>query len=203
MQRDSLTRENARSKNRLRSILLEPCPEFEAQADLSDPATLKLMAAVGGPWSISRASSQSVGALARGRRRAKVAALVESAESSSRPHPAAVACGDRAVRLLARRISENAAEIESLASEISALLERDETCRCLLAVPGIGPRTASELVVSIDIADFADHGRLASRCGLAPRNRQSGTTISSASASRQGNKRPRNLLIFSFLKAIS
>ena len=47
-QRDFLTCENTRSKNRLRSILLESCPEFEAQADLSDPATLKIMAAVGG-----------------------------------------------------------------------------------------------------------------------------------------------------------
>ena len=108
-QRDFLTCENTRSKNRLRSILLESCPEFEAQADLSDPATLEPMAAVGGPWSISEASSQAVGALTRDCRRAKVAALVESVESSSRPHPAAVACEDRAVRLLARRISENAA----------------------------------------------------------------------------------------------
>ena len=120
-QRGFLTCENTRSKNRLRSILLEPCPEFEAQADLSDPATLKLMAAVGGPWSISEAPPQAVGALTRGCGRAKVAALVESVGSSSRPHPAAVACEDRAVRLLARRISENAAEIESLTSEISAL----------------------------------------------------------------------------------
>lgn len=196
-QRDFLTCENTRSKNRLRSILFESCPEFEAHADLSDPATLKLMAAVGGPWSISEASPQVVGALTRGCGRAKVAALVESVGSSSRPRPAAVACEDRAVRLLARRISENAAEIGSLASEISALLSADETRRCLLTVPGIGPRTASELVVSIDIADFAGHDRLASRCGLAPRNRRSGTSISSVSASRQGNKRLKDLLVFS------
>lgn len=196
-QRDFLACENTRSKNRLRSILLESCPEFEARADLSDPATLKLMAAVGGPWSISEASPQAVGALTRGCRRAEMAALAESVGSSIRPHPAAVACGDRAVRLLARRISENAAEIESLASEISALLAADETCRCLLKVPGIGPRTASELVISIDIADFAGRDRLASRCGLAPRNRRSGTSIPSVSASRQGSKRPRNLLVFS------
>ena len=195
-QRDFLTCENTRSKNRLRSILLEPCPEFEAQADLSDPA-LELMAAVGGPWSISEASPRPVGALTRGCRRAKVAALAGSVESSSRPHPAAVACEDRAVRLLARRISENDAEIGSLTSEISALLSADETYRCLLTVPGIGPRTASELVISIDIADFADHDRLASRCGLAPRNRRSGTSVSSVSASRQGNKRLKNLLVFS------
>ena len=175
----------------------EPCPEFEAQADLSDPATLELMAAVGGPWSISEASSQAVGSLARGRRRAKAAALAESAESSSGPHPAAVACGDRAVRLLARRMSENAAEIEPPTSEISALLSADETCRCPLTVPGIGPRTASELAMSIDIADFAGRDGLASRCGPAPRNRRSGTLILSASASRQGSKRLKSLLIFS------
>jgi len=66
-------------------------------------------------------------------------------------------------------------------------------------VPGIGPRTASELVISIDIADFAGHDRLASYCGLAPRNRRSGTSISSVSASRQGNKRLKNLLFLSRL----
>lgn len=80
-QRDFLTRENTHSKNRLRSILLESCPEFEVQADLSGAAALKLMAAVGGPWSIS----------------------------------------------------------------------------------GIGPRTASELVISIDIADFAGRDRRGER----------------------------------------
>ena len=111
--------------------------------------------------------------------------------------PDAVACEDRAVRLLAQRISENAAEIESLASEISALLSADETHRCLLTVPGIGPQTASELAISIDIADFASHDRLASYCGLASRNRRSGTSVSSVSASRQGNKRLKNLLVFS------
>lgn len=196
-QRDFLTCENTRSKNRLRSILLESCPEFEARADLSDPAILNLMAAMGGPWSIAAAAPQAVGALTRGCRRAKVAALVDSTGASSRPHQASVACEDRAVRLLARRIAENAAEIESLNSEMSALPASDETYRCLLTVPGIGPRTASELVISIDISDFPSHDRLASYCGLAPRNRQSGTSISSVSASRQGNKRLKNLLIFS------
>lgn len=94
-QRDFLTCENTRSKNRLRSILLESCPEFEAHADLSDPATLKLMAAVGGPWSISEASPQAVGALTRGCGRAKVAALVEppnrQAGRARRPSPARTA----------------------------------------------------------------------------------------------------------------
>lgn len=101
------------------------------------------------------------------------------------------------MRLLARRIAENAAELQAATAEISALLGRDETYRCLLTVPGIGPKTASELAISVNIDDFPNHGRLASCCGLAPRTRRSGTSVSSVSASRQGNKRLKSLLIFS------
>lgn len=177
-QRNFLTCENTRNKNRLRSILLESCPAFEALVDLSD-----------GP--------RRAAALTRGAARGKIEALVRSTTSSTRPDASVVAAEDRAVKLLARRISENSAEIEAITAEISALLEGDDTYRCLLTVPGIGPKTASELAISIDIEDFPSHDRLASYCGLAPRNRQSGTSISSVTASRQGNKRLKNLLIFS------
>lgn len=196
-QRDFLTRESTRSKNRLRSILLESCPEFESLVDLSDVSELRLMAALGWPWSVADAGRRRAAALARGARRGKVDALVGSVGSSARPDAAAIAAEDRAVRFLARRIAENAAELQAATAEISALLERDETYRCLLTVPGIGPKTASELAISVNIDDFPNHGRLASYCGLAPRNRQSGTSVSSVSASRQGNKRLKNLLIFS------
>ncbi len=64
------------------------------------------------------------------------------------------------------------------ASRTRPVPEPDATCRCLLTVPGIGPRTAS-------------------CCGLAPRNRRSGTSVSSVTASRRGNKRLKNLLVFS------
>ena len=196
-QRDFLICENTRNKNRLRSILLESCPEFEALADLSDAAELRLMAEFGGPWSVADAGGRRTGAVTRGARRAKIRSLIGSVESSTRPGAAEIAAENRAVRLLARRIAENAAEIEAADDTIAALLERDETYRCLLTVPGIGPKTASELAISINIEDFPSHDRLASYCGLAPRNRQSGTSISSVSASRQGNKRLKNLLIFS------
>ena len=189
-QRNFLTCENTRNKNRLRSILLESCPAFEALVDLSDGPQLRLMASLGGAWSVADAGP-------RGAARGKIEALVRSTASSTRPDAAAVAAEDRAVKLLARRISENSAEIEAITAEISALLEGDDTYRCLLTVPGIGPKTASELAISIDIEDFPSHDRLASYCGLAPRNRQSGTSISSVTASRQGNKRLKNLLIFS------
>ena len=51
--------------------------------------------------------------------------------------------------------------------------------------------------MGIDIDDFPDHDHLASHCGAAPRNRQSGRSTSSVGSSRQGNKRLKNLLIFS------
>lgn len=71
-------------------------------------------------------------------------------------------------------------------SATTPLLGRNETYRCLLAICGIGPKTAFELVISIDIDDFPSHG------GLAPRNCQSSTSVSSVSASRQGNERLKN-----------
>lgn len=92
---------------------------------------------------------------------------------------------------------EGEAVAAALDGEITALLASDETYRCLMTVPGIGARTASELVIGIDIALFRDHGRLASYCGLAPRDRKSGSSVSSVTASRRGNKRLKNLLIFS------
>ena len=193
--RDFLTRENTRCKNRLRSILLESCPEFESLVDLSDASVLRLMAELGGPWSVAAAGRRRAAALTRGASRGRVDALVGSVGSSTKPDAAAIAAEDRAVKFLARRIAENAAELKAATIEISALLEQDETYRCLLTIPGIGPKTASELAISIDIDDFPSHDRLASYCGLAPRNRQSGTSVSSVSASRQGNKRLKNLLI--------
>ncbi|WP_288070621.1 transposase [Adlercreutzia caecimuris] len=101
------------------------------------------------------------------------------------------------LRALARRIRESPEEEARLDAEIAALLAEDGTCSCLLSVPGIGPGTASEPVISISIGGFPDHDRLASYRGIASGNRQSSKSISSASSSRQGNKRLKNLLIFS------
>lgn len=119
-QRNFLTRENTRSKNRLRNILLESCPAFEALVDLSDGPQLRLTASLGGAWSVADAGPRRAAALTRGAVRGKIETLVRSSASSTRPDAAAVAAEDRAVKLLARRISENSAEIEAITAEISA-----------------------------------------------------------------------------------
>ena len=186
-----------RDKNRLRSVLLESCPAFESLADLSDPRWLAMLERLGGPWGIQDAGKASFGAVTRGAARSEMDAAWDAISTSTRPSEYRVAAENPQVKVLARRIREASEEARRLDAAVTGLLAADGTYGCLLTVPGIGPRTASELVISIRIEDFPDHDHLASYCGVAPRNRQSGTSISSVSASRQGNKRLKNLLIFS------
>ena len=94
-QRNFLTCENTRNKNRLRSILLESCPDFEALVDLSDGPQLRLMASLGGAWSVADAGPRRAAALTRGAARGKIEALVRSTASSTRPDAAAVAAEER------------------------------------------------------------------------------------------------------------
>ena len=89
-----------RDKNRLRSILLESCPPFEALADLSDPHWLGMLASLGGPWGILDAGKAPLGAVTRGADRAKVDAAWDAAVSSTRPSEWQVAAENPQVRLL-------------------------------------------------------------------------------------------------------
>lgn len=186
-----------RDKNRLRSVLLESCPAFEALVDLSDPHWLAALEGLGGPWGIADAGKRALGAATRGADRAEFDAAWKAVAESTRPSEYRVSAENTQVKMLARRIGEAIEEAGSLDASIEELLREDGVYECLMTVPGIGPRTASELVIGIRIEDFPDHDHLASYCGIAPRNRQSGTSISSVCASRQGNKRLKNLLIFS------
>lgn len=186
-QRDHVVACATRDKNRLRAVLLESCPALEAAVDLSDRRWLELLAGFGGAWGIARSGAGGPRAEAAG----------EAAAASTAPPPALVEAENRQVMFLAARISEALDEAGALEAETAALLEGDETYACLLTVPGIGPRTAAQLAVSVDIARFPDHDHLASYCGIAPRVRSSGTSVRSVRASRRGDARLKSLLIFS------
>lgn len=160
---------------------------LEAAVDLSDRRWLELLAGFGGAWGIARSGAGGPRAEAAG----------EAAAASTAPPPALVEAENRQVRFLAARISEALDEAGALEAETAALLEGDETYACLLTVPGIGPRTAAQLAVSVDIGRFPDHDHLASYCGIAPRVRSSGTSVRSVRASGRGDARLKSLLIFS------
>ena len=116
--------------------------------------------------------------------------------SSQRDH--VVACATRDKNRLRAVLLESCPALEA-AVDLSdrRWLELHETYACLLTVPGIGPRTAAQLAVSVDIGRFPDHDHLASYCGIAPRVRSSGTSVRSVRASRRGDARLKSLLIFS------
>ena len=99
--------------------------------------------------------------------------------------------------MLARGILALDGEASELRALMAAELESDETYRCLLTVPGIGPKTAAALVAAVDVSLFPSHDKLASYCGVAPADSQSGTSVRSARPQRGGNKTLKNLLIFS------
>lgn len=63
-------------------------------------------------------------------------------------------------------------------------------------MPGVGPKTAAALVTLVDVSMFRSHDELAAYTGLAPCNRQSGTSLNSSSPSRGGNKTLKNLLVY-------
>lgn len=109
--------------------------------------------------------------------------------SSQRDH--VVACATRDKNRLRAVLLESCPALEA-AVDLS-----DRRWLEPLTVPGIGPRTAAQLAVSVDIGRFPDHDHLASYCGIAPRVRSSGTSVRSVRASRRGDARLKSLLIFS------
>ena len=196
-QRCDLLRDRTHCVNRLRALLLESNPAFERELDCEAAWALSLMSRVGGPWQMLDAGRRRYAALTRDAPRGAADRLWATLSLATRPTEPQVRAEETLVRMLASRIAEDTALVAELAALVEAEVGGDETYRCLLTVPGVGPRTAAQLVLSVDISDFEDHDHLASYCGLVPRNRQSGTSLNSASSSRQGNKQLKNLLIFS------
>ena len=148
------------------------------------------------PRVVVDARKASIGAVARGSDRAKMDTARKASCPSARPPVCMIEAESPQIMTLARRIRESIEEAEALKAHIAATLGGDNTYGCPLTMPGIGPRTPFELVIAIDICAFPDHGHLTSRSGIAPRNRQPGTSTSSANATKQGNNRLEILLVF-------
>ena len=128
-----------------------------------------------------------------GRRAARDEALVRSTASSTRPDASGHRHEDRAVRLSRAGSPNSAGIIDATTAEISALLEGDDTYRCLLTVPGSAPKPLPSSRCSADIEDFPSHDRLASYCGGAAQPPVGDLDFLPVTASRQGNKRLKNL----------
>ena len=84
---------------------------------------------------------------------------------------------------------------KDIEAEVTELIEEIPHTQLLLSMPGIGPRSAAQILMTVgDMSDFPTAGHLASYAGLSPRTNQSGTSIMSNSLNRAGNKKLKNAL---------
>lgn len=199
-QRDFAVRSRTKAANRLRAVLLEADPAFEAAAEPSSGWQIAVLSELGGPFGIVRAGRRryrSVAERAGGARREDSDRLWEAAAASASSGRPEVAAEDELVRSLAARAASDRAEADRLDALIADSLAGDRAYEALLTVPGVGPKTAAALVALADISLFRSHDELAAYAGLAPCNRQSGSSLNSTSPSKGGNRALKNLLVHS------
>ena len=104
------------------------------------------------------------------------------------------------MRLLAARAEQNIREIDDKISvfdkELADAAQRDDRCKRIMTIPGIGPITAGALIAHIgDAREFKSARQLAAYIGLTPKQHSTGGKVRLMGISKAGNKDIRTLLI--------
>jgi len=93
--------------------------------------------------------------------------------------------------------------IAKLEADISKIAKRDDEVERLLAIPGIGPVTASAVKAYVpDVGAFSNSRQFASWIGLTPRASDSGGKRHTGRISKRGNPMLRSLLFLAGLTAV-
>jgi transposase len=113
------------------------------------------------------------------------------------PAPAAVPeAGHEALTMLAQQWKALDADIKALEQQIVQSVRNDEAARRIMAIPGVGPITASAVVAAVpDMKQFRSGRGFAAWLGLTPRQNNSAYTRRSGGISKQGQRDIRCLLI--------
>lgn len=113
------------------------------------------------------------------------------------PEPEAVpAEAHAALTMLARQWRSLDADIKALEQQIVQSVHTNEAARRIIAIPGVGPITASAVVAAVpDMKQFRSGRGFAAWLGLTPRQNNSANTYRSGGISKQGQRDIRCLLI--------
>lgn len=113
------------------------------------------------------------------------------------PEPAGVpAHAHAALVMLARQWQALDADIKTLEQQIVLSVRSNEGARRIMAIPGVGPITASAVVAAVpDMKQFRSGRGFAAWLGLTPRQNNSAFTRRSGGISKQGQRDIRCLLI--------
>ena len=98
--------------------------------------------------------------------------------------------------MLARQWQALDAGIKALEQQIVQSVRTNEAARRIMAIPGVGPITASAVVAAVpDMKQFRSGRGFAAWLGLTPRQNNSASTYRSGGISKQGQRDIRCLLI--------
>jgi transposase len=101
-----------------------------------------------------------------------------------------------ALTMLARQWQALDADIKGLEQQIVQSVRTNEAARRIMAIPGVGPITASAVVAAVpDMKQFRSGRGFAAWLGLTPRQNNSADTRRSGGISKQGQRDIRCLLI--------
>ena len=99
---------------------------------------------------------------------------------------------------LARQLRDVRDERDRLAETLEQRLEAHPLAEVLTSMPGVGVRTAINLLVHVgDATAFPSAAHLASYAGLAPVTRRSGSSVRGETRARRGNKALKDTLYLS------
>ena len=198
---EDLTHESTRHVNRLRSLLLQTHPAFERALKgerITRDATLALLERYGGPMGVKRAGIEDVKDWARsnGLRAGRIIDDMFKAIGEQTVTVPGTLMAETIIPSIAHDIKTIRDRRREVGRQVEKLLEDHPLLTVLTSMPGIGVRTASNILLGIggDIANFKSSAHLAAYAGISPVTGQSGTSIKGERPSRRGNKRLRNAL---------
>lgn len=201
---EDLAHETTRALNRIRSLLTQIHPALERVfpgGTLSTDLVLELLEKFGGPTGFTSAGRGRVLRFARSHSRRDPSALVEkifTALGEQTVTVPATAAVELVIPRVAGQVKELKAQRATVAHEVEAMLEDFPLASVLMSMPGIGIKTAAQILLAIgDGTGFETAGHLAAYAGIAPVTRRSGTSIRGEFPARSGNKRLKNALFYS------
>ena len=199
--RDALVRDSTQTKNRIRDLLVQIHPPFEAcieRDDLDKQLYLCILERYGGPEGIRRAGKKRLKAFISklayyGQKADAVSEHIFSALSKQTVRLPGADAREDTIRFWAAALISHKQGIKDVEKKIKAIYRSFPESVILNSVPGIADVFGAVILAEIgDISKYQDAGHLAAYAGVAPSKRQSGTTLNRGKKKVRCNRQLRN-----------
>ena len=203
-----LAAEATRTSNRLRGLLTQIHPSLERVLGrrIAHPAVLALLARYGSPDQFQTAGPRRIARLLKPlapRMTERLAREIADALAEQTVVVPGTKAAGLVIPSLARQLTEILDQRRTLEGQLATLLEAHPLSPLLIAMPGIGVRTAAAILTTIgDAHTFPSADHLAAYAGLAPVTRSSGSSIRGEQAPRRGNRQLKRAMFLSAFAAL-